>query len=522
MGVNKKAVIVCCWAVSLLPVASLAAATSDSRLADAVKRRDGEAVHSLLKENLDVNTPQPDGTTALAWAAHWGDLETAELLIRAGASVNAANEYGVTPLSLACANGNAAMVEKLLHAGANPNAALVRTGETPLMACARMGNAEAVKLLLAHGADVNAKESRRGQTALMWAAAQKHPEVVKLLIEHGADIHARSKGEIPQQYGSLERKTGFTPLLFAARVGDVDSARILLEAGADINEATPEDGSALVVASASAHDKLAMFLLEKGADPNLADAYGVTALHYAIRRSILEIAGFEFYRERMPPLNLTELVKALLAHGADPNARIARDFPPNNRYHEGQITSPVGATPLLLAAHSVDVSLMQLLIANGADPMLEAKGGNTPLLMAAGLFRDPYIATEEEHKSAEEAVQLLLGLGADVNQANARGRTAIHAAAALGANALIQFLADKGGKVDAKDRSGETPWSIAEGMCPGEGSTNACGAYVIHKDTSALLLKLGAKPFTAFERDDAVSNVPSRREPGTALPSQAR
>ena len=183
-GRVKVIVLAGWWVVSLLSVASLAAAGGDLRVVDAVMKGDKEAVRSLLKENADVNAPQPDGATALAWAVHRDDLETAELLINAAANVNAANDYGVTPLSLACTNLNAAMVEKLLKAGADPNAAQW-TGETPLMTAARTGDADAVNSLLAHGADVNAKETRRGQTALMWAIAERHAEVARVLIEHG-------------------------------------------------------------------------------------------------------------------------------------------------------------------------------------------------------------------------------------------------------------------------------------------------------------------------------------------------
>src|SRR5882724_8002842 len=117
------------WIMSLLSAASLLAASSDHRLADAVKNKDTDAVRSLLKEHSDVNASQPDGATALAWAVHWDDQGTADLLIRAGANVNAANNYGVTPLSLACTNRSAVMVEKLLKAEANPNLANQRTGE---------------------------------------------------------------------------------------------------------------------------------------------------------------------------------------------------------------------------------------------------------------------------------------------------------------------------------------------------------------------------------------------------------
>src|SRR5207344_1458282 len=137
------------------------------------------------------------------------------------------------------------------------------------------------------------------------------------LIGKGAAVNARSQ-------------SGFTPLLFAARQGDLESAQILLAAGANVNETSPAGMSALVVASASGHEELAQFLLEKGADPKLADGSGVTALHYAIRKGFL-MPGVEFgekplahysYRPNMPVL-----VKALLEHGANPNARIANRQP---------------------------------------------------------------------------------------------------------------------------------------------------------------------------------------------------
>src|ERR1700704_4629149 len=114
---------VTCWILPLLSVASFGAATGDGRLVQAAQNKNTEAVVSLLKQHVDVNTPGPDGATALAWAVHWDDLGTANLLIAAGASVNAANDNGITPLWSACYNGSAPMVARLLEAGANPNAA---------------------------------------------------------------------------------------------------------------------------------------------------------------------------------------------------------------------------------------------------------------------------------------------------------------------------------------------------------------------------------------------------------------
>src|SRR5262245_934684 len=106
--------------VALLGATTAVAQTGrDLQLVDAVERRDTRAAQALLKQRVDVNATQPDGATALQWAAHWDDLATAELLLRAGAKVNAANDLGVTALALASENGSAPMVEALLEAGAN-------------------------------------------------------------------------------------------------------------------------------------------------------------------------------------------------------------------------------------------------------------------------------------------------------------------------------------------------------------------------------------------------------------------
>jgi len=477
------------WIVSLVSLACLAAG-NDLRLVEAVKNRDAEAVRSLLKQHVDVNTPQADGTSALAWAAHWDDLETAELLIRAGANVNAATDYGVTALSLACTNGNGAMVEKLVKAGANANAKLLRTGATVLMTCARTGSAEAVKSLLEHGADANAKETWRGQTALMWAAEADHVEASRALVEHGAAVSARSQ-------------SGFTPLMFAARTGDVELARVLLKAGANVNESTPEDGSVLVVASASGQEKLAIFLLEQGANPNAADGLGFTPLHYAVQKGISNISAVEYVPSLQPPPNLPELAKALLAHGANPNARIAKDYPPHSRapFRQSLPRSFIGATPFWLAAAAGDVKLMRMLKEGGADPLLGTKDKTTPLMAAAGMNRVQDFL-EGDETNALEAVKLAVELGGDVKASNSGGQTALHAAAFTGANPIVQFLVDHGAEVNAKDNAGQTPWSIAEAMTP---VVNNQGSLRLHKNTSELLLKLGATTMTAKDL------VPNRR-----------
>jgi ankyrin len=452
-------------------------AAGDSRLADAASKQDKEVVRSLLRQGLDVNGTQADGATALHWAVHWDDLETADLLIRAGANVNAKNDYGATPLSLACTNGNAAMVEKLLVAKADPNMAAA-SGETPLMACARTGSAAAVKSLLARKAAVNAKDNEQQQTALMWAVAQKHPAAAQALIEGGADVHVRSKG-------------GFTPLLFAARVGDVESAKVLIAAGAKVNEAGPKGMTPLVLASASGQEAAGIFFLEKGADANAKDENGATALHYAVMKGITALDGVRYanYVAHLFRPNLEGLVKALLAHHANPNVPLVKD--PRVGGSSGNLA--VGATPFLLAAASPDPGIMRMLAQNGADPKLATKGKITPLMAAAGLLRGQDY-TDEEKRLATEAVRIAVELGGDVNAANEDGLTALHGAATNGANGVVEFLAQKGAKLDVRDKYQQTPLSIATGIrLPWIPYGDELGE-IIQPSTRDLLLKLGATP----------------------------
>lgn len=454
------------------------AAGNDLRLIQAVENGEKETVRDLLKGGVSANASQKDGATALAWAAYRDDLEIAELLLRAGAHANRANELGATPLSLACDNASAAMVEKLLKAGADPNAVLA-SGETALMTCTRRGNLAAVKSLLAHGADVNWKESRRGQTALMWAAAENHPEVARLLLEHGADVRSRTQ-------------RGFTPLLFAAQKGNLELAGRLLEAGANVNEAAADGKTPLLVASASGHEALSVFLLQKGANPNAADSNGLTALHYAVLQGLaildgVKVAAVVSYMFRP---NMLGLVKALLRHGENPNARIVKD--PLLPTSDGPRIAVVGATPFLLAAATRDGDVMRALMAGGADPTIATQEHTTALMVAAGLGRSQD-KTEAEEKNALEVVKLAVEAGSDINAANHSGWTALHAAAFKGADRIIEFLATQGAKMNVKDKFGQTPLSIAQGIVPEELTDNNLRAHGIHQATADLLRTLGAE-----------------------------
>lgn len=465
------------WMGAALSVASLTAAGADLRLVEAAKNQNKAAIRALIGQRVDVNTPQPDGATALHWAVYWDDLETAALLIRAGAQVNAANDYGVTPLSLAATNGNAGLVSKLLEAGANPNAAL-STGETVLMTAARSGQVEAVTHLLARGAEVNRKDTEHGQTALMWAVSEKHLDVARTLIAHGADIHAHSA-----------TKNGFTPLLFAAREGDIEGVRMLLAAGATVNETATDGSDSLLVATVRGHAALVSFLLDQGADPNAIGA-GYTPLHWAVGVWETNLTGEE-RGIQVPqtgewsaldglqgPAKLA-VINALMSHGANPNVRATKNPP---RFGGGGGPNFVGATPFLVAAAAADVPLMRLLLDAGADPTVTTNQQVTPLIAAAGMNRN---MDSRVKGVAADAVRFLVERGADVNAANNVGDTALHIAGAMGADAVAQILIEHGANMNAKNKKGWTPLTYATGYY-----VNA--TFQINKSTADLLRKAGA------------------------------
>jgi ankyrin repeat protein len=463
-----------------------------AQIADAVQSRDMDAARALLKQHVNINATQPDGTTALHWAAHWNDLEAVNLLLRAGANPKIANRYGATPLSEAASAGNAAMIEALLKAGADPKALTTADGETVLMTAARAGNAEAVRILLDRGADVNARENYKGQTALMWAAAERHPAVVKLLLEHGADWKVRSfdrETKMPKLSAASSvspiARGGFTAFLFTAREGDIESAKAMLDARVDIDQTDVDGTNALVVSLMNKKYTFAKFLLDRGANPNLADVKGRAALYAAVDIRNEDYSALP-NRKEDDPLPSLEIVKALLDRGANPNLQLTKNLPGRSGMDSGDTTLDEGTTPLMRAARSGDAAVMRALLAKGADPKLATKEGNTAFLFAAGVgYRDKN--TKGTEAEALEGLKVALDTGADVNQTGARGESALHGAAGRGADSIVQFLVDHGAQLNSKTKQGFTPLDVAMGK-------NSFAALPVpHDSTVALLRKLGAR-----------------------------
>ena len=384
----------------------------------------------------------------------------------------------------------------LLKSGANPNTAIA-TGETPLMTCAKTGTVDAVRLLVEYGAAVNATEPTEKQTALMWAAAERHPNVVSALIAAHADLKAHSKD-------------GFTPIHFAARVGDLESVKLLLAAGVDVNLQT-QTGDAGATRRGRWQGRQGWRRGSQrlhslaGRDPagpggrravsagswrrsQHMSAAGFTPLHWASTTwegyASNPVYGFEDPMSGIPDRQAKlRLVKALLAHGANVNARMTKR-PPS--FATGY-TDAVGATPFLLAASVDDVEMMRILLAAGADPKIATATNATAIMAATGLNHGigESLVTEAQ---ATDAVKLLLDLGLDPKGETTVGENALFGPAYRGWNTLLAQLIDLGVNVNAVSKAGTTPYRAANGQ------GDRLGGVLVNKEGVDLLLKHGADP----------------------------
>jgi ankyrin repeat protein len=477
---------------------SSSAATGDIRLIEAVKAGNVNAVRTLVKQRALVNATEPDGTTALHWAARHDRGDLVGTLISGGAHVNVKNRYAVTPLSLAAVNGSAGVVDALLKAGADANTTGT-DGETVLMLAARTGNPDAVQLLLDRGAHVNARETWHGETALMWAAAEDHAGVVTLLASRGADLNLRStvpdfpkvKVDAATMVFTALPRGGLTALMLAARQGAAEGIRALAEAGADLNAIDPDGTTALNIAIINAHYDEAALLVEKGASLDIGDSAGMTPLYAAVdmqhqeplvNRPLPKPSG------RLVPL---DLVKVLLDRGANPNATLKT--PLLMRQHNGGDPSlGDGATPLMRASKVSDTTLIRLLLDKGADPNRRLRNQGTALMIAAA--RAGRNAGPEQ--TTIDAMSLLLDKGADVNAVNDNGESALHIAVSRG-DSLVRFLVERGAKLDLTDKAGRTPLDVAMGV-PGAAGGRGRGARgggpptpgPVRESTAALLKEL--------------------------------
>jgi ankyrin repeat protein len=464
----RKRSFVCALCAGLL-----AFAANGSELADAARQGDSARVATLLESGAtaELNAASRDGMTPLLWSAQANDLEVARALLRAGADANLGNRYGITPLWLAATNRSPELVSLLLEHGADAGAGLPH-GETPLMAAARAGDAESIRLLIAAGADPNAAETKLGETALMWAAAEDQADAIRELVAGGADtaLASRKLELAPMNWLQIGMVStvlpvgGWPPLLFAGRENAPAAALALIEGGADPDIRDPDGLTALNVAIMNQHYDLAIALVEAGADPDAADRTGMTALYGAVEMA--KVGGM-IGRPAVPRSSDHDAIgfaRVALAHGADPDAALTA---PILAQHHGFPDRSMGAgtTPLMRAARGYDLEFVALLLEAGASASAKQADGSGVLhVMAAG--RPP--RSDEDSAVQSAVLDTLLEAGAELDAVAADGQTPLHRAA-RGANAgFINALHERGARLDARDGEGRTPYDLV--AAPGRGN----------------------------------------------------
>jgi ankyrin repeat protein len=330
-----------------------------------------------------------------------------------------------TPLGAAVLKGDISNVSKLLQAGADPNPSAWH--QTPVMViAARKGHVEIVQALIAAGSNVN-----RGfdELPLHTAAKKGHLEVVRLLLESGADVEGYE-----EDY--------WTALMSASSAGHLPIVQLLVEGGADVN-AWSQGETPLMLAASGVHREIYKFLYPLVSEEirNIGD-----------RDAEKEMAKTLKYRSREQNKALQKLIDAamygnlnqvqeLIASGVDVNA-----------------IATCNRTALSLAIQGGKIPVIQALLDAGADPNLpdetdDGLAANAPLAEAASTF----FATNRS-----EMVRLLIQRGANVNQQDAEGQTALMRTLSYSDIEVVKILVEENADLNIRDNDGNTVLMMAE------------------------------------------------------------
>ena len=337
-----------------------------------------------------------------------------------------------------------------------------------------------------------AEEPEEAEEAEEAAAEEESPEAEETPEESTPAPRPLSYSDIVGKQG------GMTALHYAVREGHFETVKALLAAGADIDGRTGGDESTpLVVATVNGHYDLAGWLLEQGADPNLASEDGVAPLYATIANRWAPKALYpQPTAFRQQELDYMELMEMLLAAGADPNARVNTHIWYSAYNFDLLGVNFSGASPFWRAAKALDIPAMRMLVAAGADPHMPTKkaperrrrssddddeeedpsglppvevgGPGIPPLVAAAGYGYGRSRTGNQHRHRPDewmatARYLVDELGADVNGRDADGFGALHYAAARGDTELVRYLVEKGADVMAISRRGQTTADMANG-----------------------------------------------------------
>ncbi len=208
---------------------------------------------AVFAGTADVQGASPMSDTerqrlAMLDAAERGDLSAINRLITVGTKVDVRDESNRTPLYMAVEKNRIEAVKLLVSEGASVNAQ-ARDMDTPWLLAGALGRAEILRLLMAHGPDLSIR-NRFGGNALIPACEKGHVEAVRVLLDTAIDLdHVNA--------------LGWTCLLEVALLSD----------------------------GGGRHQEVARLVLKAGANPNIPDKKGMTALQHAEVRKLPALAA---------------------------------------------------------------------------------------------------------------------------------------------------------------------------------------------------------------------------------------
>ena len=307
----------------------------------------------LVENGADVNGTSDDAFTALMIASYFGQLDAVNFLIKHGAGVHHKDNLGYTALHHAVTHdlGSCELLSCLIKNGANVNAQ-ANDNRTPLMIASEYNHVNSVIFLTDHGANIDLQD-REGYSSLHYAAGNISDlcDVLDFLITNGADVNAFTNDKFTPliiasncnnlnvvnsliKHGAnihLVDRYGRTALHYSITAVDHDSVtvlRSLIKNGADVNALTNDNCSPLMMSSLSGSVNVVTILVENGANMDIQNQNGDTALHYAVCAT----------------RNSSEVVNKLLTLGAS------------------HLRNQKGLTPLLFASYILKHSLVEELI----------------------------------------------------------------------------------------------------------------------------------------------------------------
>jgi ankyrin repeat protein len=430
-------------------------------------------VRALLASGGDVKATTTSGATALHFAAAAGNPEVVKAILSKGADPNAREStWGQTPLVFAAEYGRAAAIQVLMKHGADPSirtrlanlsddAARDQAAEKKRRAVlisfeppARHDSAEAdyKKAVEIARAAARANAPRAADSTNAQAGGQGGgrgnqlpgreprgpftPEQIQAAIDSGRAVLTAAtlptdsvKEEVDTLNGGVQGYIkqvgsvgGLTALHHAVRQGNGDAAIALIEGGANINDTSLVDGTTpLLMAIINGQFDVAIRLVERGANPNLASASGMAPLYATINSQWAPRSRFPQPQAiQTQKTTHLELMNALLAKGADVNARLKKQpwyFAYNNCGNANCGLETIdGTTPFWRATYALDLDAMKLLIAHGADPKIAS---TPPAPAARGGARPARVATAADSAKPNAGKPVEAALSAKPNEAPA-------------------------------------------------------------------------------------------------------